>query len=371
MDPYVIINNTVSETTLSLYADWRLDNLSVIEEELKHLSSCANNVTVDGSHLSSIDTALALSLLKQIKRCGVDIEQVQFSNFQDKHLDIINLVRQNIAYASSDSRLKKIGLISLLGRRSFLLFKAISSILSFLGEASFELFKSFLNLKTLRFKEFGVQLELAGLNAVPIVILVNFLIGVVLAYLSAVQLERYGANLYIVDGVALSMCRELSPILVAIVVAGRSGSAFAAQIGAMKLNEELDAMRVLGLSPMRVLVLPRLLALMIAMPLLVFVGDVSGILGGMLIANLQLAITVPTFIERLKVALWVRSVAVGLVKAPVFAFFIACIGCRLGLEVENNASSVGANTTATVVRSIVAVILVDAAFAVLFSELKI
>ena len=161
------------------------------------------------------------------------------------------------------------------------------------------------------------------------------------------------------------------PDLPAIIIAARSGSAFTAQIGTMKINEEIDAMQTMGLSIMRVLIIPRLLALVIALPLLVFVGDVSGIIGGMVIADFQLNITGATFIERLNSQLIPRTILVGLVKAPVFAFFIAAIACRLGMQTENNARSLGMNTTKTVVRSIVAVILLNAAFSILFNELGI
>jgi phospholipid/cholesterol/gamma-HCH transport system permease protein len=203
------------------------------------------------------------------------------------------------------------------------------------------------------------------------VALVTFLIGVVVAYLSAMQLQKYGANIFIVDGIGLTMARELSPVLVAIIVAGRSGSAFTAQIGAMKINEEIDALQALGLSPIHVLVLPRLIALILAMPLLTFVGDVIGIAGGALIANEMLGITPITFYERLQTVLPLKAYLVGLGKAPVFAAVIALIGCRMGFRVENTATSVGINTTSTVVQSIVSVILLDAAFAVIFQKLGI
>jgi phospholipid/cholesterol/gamma-HCH transport system permease protein len=224
---------------------------------------------------------------------------------------------------------------------------------------------------SLRFKELFVQLEQVGLNAIPICALITFLIGIVIAYLTGVQLEYYGANIFIVDGVSIAMCRELSPILVAIVVAGRSGSAFTAQLGTMKLNEEIDALQVLGLSPVRVLVMPRIIALMVSLPLLVFFGDIFGILGGILVADFRLGVTGATFIQRIQAVLEMKHVIVGLIKAPVFAYFIAIIGCRMGLNVEKNAKSVGVSTTRTVVRSIVAVILLNAAFAVLLSELGI
>jgi phospholipid/cholesterol/gamma-HCH transport system permease protein len=163
----------------------------------------------------------------------------------------------------------------------------------------------------------------------------------------------------------------LSPIIVAIIVAGRSGSAFTAQIGAMRINEEIDALRTLGLSAMQVLIMPRFLALVIAMPLLVFIGDVVGIAGALIVADVKLGITPVTFIERLNVVLTIKSFFVGLVKAPVFAAFIAVIGCRMGMSVEMNARSLGLSTTSTVVQSIVSVILLNAAFAVIFVELGI
>ena len=243
--------------------------------------------------------------------------------------------------------------------------------MGFVGHCTLEVGRTITSPSLLRHKELSVQIQDTGLNAVPIVSLLTFLIGIVIAYLTGVQIEQYGANIFIVDGVSLAMCRELSPILVAIIVAGRSGSAFTAQIGAMKLNEEVDAMSTLGLSPIRVLVLPRLLALVLIMPVLVFIGDIAGIMGGLVIADLRLGVTAATFIERLHAVLWVRSVMVGIIKAPIFGLFVATIGCRMGLMVENNARSVGLNTTKTVVQSIVAVILLNAAFAVLFSELRI
>ncbi len=203
-----------------------------------------------------------------------------------------------------------------------------------------------------------------GLDAIPIVALVTFLIGVVFAYLLGVQAQRYGAGIFVVDGVGLAICRELSPMLVAVVIAGRSGAAFTAQIGSMKVQEEIDAIRTLGLSPVQVLVIPRLVALTLALPLLVFVGDLCGIAGGLWAASWQLDIVPAAFLDRLHAVLPMSAVVVGLAKAPVFAVFIAVIACRMGLLVARDARSVGENTTSTVVQCIVSVIVLDAAFAV-------
>jgi phospholipid/cholesterol/gamma-HCH transport system permease protein len=191
----------------------------------------------------------------------------------------------------------------------------------------------------------------------------------VFAYLLGMQASQYGANIFVVDGVAIGMTRELAPLLVAIIMAGRSGAAFTAQLGTMKLTEEIDAIRTLGLSPVAVLVLPRVFALMIAMPLLTFVGDVASIGGAMLVAGPMLDIPPPVFLDRLHTALATRHVIVGLAKAPVFALFIAVIGCRMGMDVSRDTRAIGTSTTSTVVQCIVAVILLNAAFAVTLQQL--
>jgi phospholipid/cholesterol/gamma-HCH transport system permease protein len=242
---------------------------------------------------------------------------------------------------------------------------------AFVGVVALELLRLIRRPKLFRFKETVSQFETVCLDAIPIVALVTFLIGVVFAYLLGLQAQRYGANIFVVDGVGLAICRELSPLLVAVIVAGRSGAAFTAQIGTMKVQEEIDAISTLGLSPVQVLVIPRLVAIAIALPLLVFVGDVAGIAGGMLIAAWQLDIFAPTFLDRLHDVLPMSAPVVGLVKAPVFAVFIALIACRMGMLVARDARSVGINTTSTVVQSIVWVIVLDAVFAIVFQQLGI
>ncbi|MGH8311531.1 MAG: MlaE family ABC transporter permease, partial [Steroidobacteraceae bacterium] len=241
--------------------------------------------------------------------------------------------------------------------------------LDFFGRSASALGDAALRPRALRLKELAVQFQHVCIEAIPVVVLVTFLIGVVLAYLFGMQAEKYGANIFVVDGVAIGTTRELSPIIVAVIVAGRSGAAFTAQLGSMVLTEEIDAIRTLGLSPMQVLVIPRLLALIVALPLLVFVGDVSSIAGAMTVANPLLDITPTTFIERMHSELRVDHVVVGLVKAAVFAAFIAIIGCRMGMTVSRDSRSIGISTTSTVVQCIVSVILLDAFFAVLFQEL--
>ena len=206
----------------------------------------------------------------------------------------------------------------------------------------------------------------AGLNAIPIVGLMSFLIGIVLAFQGASQLQRFGAEVFVVNLVAISVLREIGVLMTAIIVAGRSGSAFTAQIGSMKVNEEVDAMRALGLDPIEVLILPRLLALMITLPLLTFIADLLGLLGGGLMAWIVLGISPGTFIERLNDAIGMWTFWVGMIKAPVFAATIALIGCYEGLQVGGSAESVGQRTTRAVVEAIFLVIVIDAVFSIFY-----
>jgi phospholipid/cholesterol/gamma-HCH transport system permease protein len=213
------------------------------------------------------------------------------------------------------------------------------------------------------------QVHATGAAAIPIVSVICFLMGIVLAYQSARQLEQFGANIYMVDLVANSIFRELGVLLAAIMVAGRSGSAFAAALGTMKLNEEVDALRVMGLNPNQVLVIPRLLGLIIALPLLTIFADTAGLLGGAFIGALVLDINWLMFTERLAVTIDVNDVLVGLTKAPVFAFLIAVTGTLRGMQVKGSAEELGRLTTVAVVQSIFLIIVADAIFTVVYSRI--
>ena len=215
------------------------------------------------------------------------------------------------------------------------------------------------------------HLEQTGLDAVPIVVLLNFLVGAVVAFLGATVLKDFGATIYTVELIGYSFLREFGVLLTAILIAGRSGSAFTAQIGSMKSREEIDAIRTLGLDPVEVLVLPRLLALLIAMPLLTVLAMLAGIVGGGMVAALSMDISPTLFVTRLHDLGATRHFWVGMSKAPLFAFLIACIGCLEGFKVSGSAESVGTHTTSSVVQSIFVAILVDAMAAIFFMEINV
>ena len=328
-------------------------------------------VGVDGQALTALDTAGALVMLRHLQSLAVDPTAIEFENFSPAHRSVIDVVSSRLAEIAGEPARHRRGLVAEIGFQTESLGHLLLGHLNFLGYVVGGIASLAARPWRLRGQELAAQFEQAGIRAIPVVALVTFLIGVVFAYLLGLQAARYGANIFVVDGVAIGMAREFAPILVAVIIAGRSGAAFTAQLGTMKLTEETDAIRVLGLSPMDVLILPRVFALVMALPLLVFVGNVMSNLGAMVMAAAMLDITPTTYVERLAFALSTRHLVVGLAKAPVFALFIALIGIRMGMTVSRDTRAIGINTTSTVVQGIVSVILLDALFAVILQALDI
>lgn len=367
---WITVDRDPAAVRLRLQGAWRLRDLAAIDAELRRIawaSGGALGVTVDGSALAEIDSAAALALLRALRRGGAAAPT--WTGFAPAHRRVVEQVESHVDAAAPLPPPRPRRVLEHVGRQTLALATLLHGHLAFFGATVLAFGELLRQPRRLRSRELTVQLEHTGLDALPVVALVTALIGVVIAYLLGLQAEKYGANVFVVDGVAIGATREFAPIIVAVIVAGRSGAAFTAQLGAMRLTEETDAIRTLGLSPMQVLVLPRVLALMLVLPLLVFVGDVMALVGAMAVAGPMLDLTPPVFLARLREALEVRHVLVGLAKAPVFALVIALIGTRMGMTVARDTRAVGAATTSTVVQGIVAVILLDAAFAVLLQSL--
>lgn len=267
--------------------------------------------------------------------------------------------------------LPQVPLLERVGRSAEALWKQAFAMLGFLGESTLALAGWVLHPSHIRWRPILFNLHSAGFDALPIVGLLSFLLGIVVAYQGADQLRQYGAGIYVTDLVGLSMLREFAPLMTAIIIAGRSGSAYAAQIGTMAVTQEIDAMRTLGIMPLEMLVLPKVIALAIALPLLTVFADMMGVLGGMLMARMQLGIQFSEFLDRFPHAVSTTSYLVGLGKAPVFAAIVAMVGCFQGFRTEGGADSVGMHTTRAVVQSIFLVILADASFSVAFSVLDL
>jgi phospholipid/cholesterol/gamma-HCH transport system permease protein len=351
---------------------WLLPQMPDLEQKLSDiLWPKVATLAVDVSGIQAMDTAGAWLLQRtlhslEIKGCKVDLQ-----GLSEEHATMLKIMPELTTTSATSPPLKAKSILEILGRVTWPHVQNLIGILSFFGESVIAVLRSMLQPSRIRWRPIFYNLQHAGFNALPIVGLLAFLMGVVISFQGAGQLQRYGANIFIVDLVGLSILRELAPLMTAIIVAGRSGSAFAAQIGTMKMTEELDALRTIGIAPMDLLVLPKVLALLIALPLLTVFADIMGVLGGMVMAQSQLGVSYTDFLDRFGDAVKLSALLVGIGKAPVFAAIIAMVGCYQGFNVGNGADSVGNKTTASVVQGIFLIIVADALFSVLFSWLSI
>ena len=362
---------TAQAVRVSCSGAWTVRGIAALEPLLRGMAwPDAAEIEIDGSAISALDTAGAWLLHRtagEIERQG---RRARVCGLRPAFDTLLQLVAAG-SVAPLAAAPAPMGMLENVGRQTWRAREQFSALLAFVGECSFSLLQLFPQPLRIRWRALFHNLQSAGFEALPIVGLLSFLLGVVIAYQGADQLRRFGANVYIADLVGLAMLRELAPLLTAIIVAGRSGSAYAAQIGTMKVTEEIDALRTIGIAPQELLVLPKVLALVIALPLLTVFADVTGLLGGMIMARSKLDVGFDVFINRLGDAVSVSSFLAGLVKAPVFAVIIALVGCFQGFRVGGSADSVGRQTTLSVVQSIFLVIVADALFSVVFNWLDI
>jgi phospholipid/cholesterol/gamma-HCH transport system permease protein len=355
--------------------EWTLAALTELDARREQLIAAADGgaglVSIDLAAVEQLDTAGAWLLHRMARDLDGRGWRVEWAGARGAHAALLAeigaIVGEPPPPAPDANPLLR--LVANLGRSTIAALQEAQCLLSFFGETVVVLGRAVLRPGRLRVTALTHHLEQTCVNALPIVGLIAFLIGIVMAYQGADQLRRFGAEIYTVDLLAISTLREIGILLTAVVVAGRSGSAFTAEIGMMKVNEEVDALRVLGLDPFEILVLPRLLALMIALPLLVFFADMLALFGGGLMCAFALDVSPDQYLYRLSQAIWPRTFWVGIIKAPVFAFLIAMVGCYEGLTVNGSAESVGRKTTLSVVVAIFLVIVFDAIFSIVFSAI--
>jgi phospholipid/cholesterol/gamma-HCH transport system permease protein len=362
-----IVQNS-SETLIYCSGSWTIEYLTTVASQLE-LFSPASNVVWDFTNTSDIDSSgIALWQLtdRMIRDNGfISITRGENEDHQHLYRLLYSKPLQALPFPSSPSFLYR------LGRHTHLALLGINAFLTFLGEAFVLLFYTLRRPHLIRYRAIGAHIIETGINALPIIAISAFLIGVVVAFQSVVQLQKFGADIFIVDMIGISLTRELAPLITAIVVAGRSGSAFTAQIGAMKMTQEIDAMKTMGFDPFTFLVWPRVIALMLVMPLLIFFADMVGIFGGMVIAATQSHLSFTEFIHRLQGALALKHYLIGILKGPFFAFLIAFVSTYRGFQVSMNTESIGQNTTKSVVNAIFLVIACDALFSIFLTELNL
>lgn len=349
---------------LSAKGEWILSNVRQIEQKLRQVP-CNKKIIwnlLDVEDFDSSGVLLFVEYLQHFKK-EVEVEVVGYSKNQKEMYKLL------ISHDEEVLEPKKVSEFEKIGKTTMEVLVDMRDYVTFLGHVFLAFMNIFKRPKDFRYKEIVYHIHQSGFNALVIIGLTSFLVGMVISYQGSVQLAKFGADMFIVDTVAISITRELGPMITAIVIAGRSGSAYTAEIGAMKITEEIAAMRTMGFDPYAFLVLPRIIALMIALPLLIFFADVVGIYGGMVASKMQLGISMTQFIDRVYEVLEVKHYLLGMIKGPVFAFIIASVGCFRGFQVSDNTESIGLHTTASVVNAIFLVIAFDALFSVIYTEL--
>ena len=345
---------------------WTLDGVETFDRTWSNIRWPAGATRLDCSAIGALDTTGALFLLDLVADLEKTGHAVELPGLRSEHRELLDLVKERRATAGAlppppETR----NALERLGRSLSFHAKGAVDFLSFVGEAATALARLALHPGRFRWQSLLGNIETAGVHALPIIALLSFMMGVVIAYQGGQQLKTYGANIFIVELVSLTMLRELAPLITAIIVAGRTGSSYTAQIGTMQVTEEVDALRTIGIPPMNLLVLPKLLALTIALPLLTIFADALSVFGGMVMARVLLEISFGDFLDRFPQVVTPISFAIGVGKAPVFAAIIALVGCYQGFQVRGGADSVGRQTTISVVQSIFLVIAADALFSVI------
>jgi phospholipid/cholesterol/gamma-HCH transport system permease protein len=371
------IEETRAPGTLVLAAQgrWIASQAGAIDRRLSGIKAAgARRVRIELARLEALDTTGAWLLLRLQRSLAKDGAEATLDNPPPDFAPLLRqLQKQPIREAPPPSELSPwpILLLNHVGAGTVAFLAMARGQLGFFGLVVVTALNVLRRRSRIRFIPLVAQMQKTGVSALGIVGLLSFLIGVVMAYQGATQLAQFGAQIYTVNLLGISFLRELGVLMTAIIIAGRSGSAFTAEIGAMVVNEEIDAIRTIGLDPVELLVLPRILALTLCLPLLAFYANFMGLLGGAVVCWADLGIPFPLFAEQLRGAVSLWSFWLGILKAPFFGATIALIGCNEGLSVERSAESVGRHTTLSVVQSIFLVIVIDAAFSILFSFLRI
>ena len=363
------------QVVLAAQGPWTIGAVAGLDRRIKATQlNGARHAIFDISGITRLDTAGAWLLYRTRRDFSADGVEVTFSGLDAQYAPLLDLVEQaDLAHPEID-RERPNALTVLFGSVGKAVCEAgeeAVSLLNFLGLTVVTMLRVMVRPRRMGFVSLVNQVEQTGLNAMWIVGLLLFMIGVVLAFQSAEQLRKFAAEILTADGLAILVLREIGVLIAAILIAGRSGSAFTAEIGMMKVNEEIDALRTTGVDPIEVLVLPRINALLLTLPLLAFFANVAALAGGTIMSVATLDVTYTQFVRQLADAMTLKNFLVGMVKAPVFAFLIGLVGRYEGLQVGGSAESIGRLTTKSVVESIVLVILADATFSIVFAFLRI
>jgi phospholipid/cholesterol/gamma-HCH transport system permease protein len=382
MNASPIAPTAIAESTpqgIVLSGSWTARGVAAMETQFAKLAvNCKAGTAVNGVAIEALDTTGAWAMQKLLRQLSGGKTPLSVENLRPEFARLLQLAGQRVdaqmkrpeesavlAAAADSSQLAGIG------RSTLDAIKNTIALFAFVGECSEAFAGCVAHPTRIRWRPILYNIRSAGFDALPIIGLLSFLLGIVVAYQGSGQLRQYGANIFVTDLVGLSMLREFAPLMTAIIIAGRSGSSYAAQIGTMAVTEEIDAMRTIGIAPLEMLVLPKIIALLIVLPLLTVFADVLGVFGGMLMARTRLDVGFVEFVDRFVKTISMTDFLIGIGKAPIFAVIITVVGCFQGFRTEGGADSVGRQTTRSVVQASFLVIVADALFSIAFSALDL
>jgi len=354
--------------TLALSGRMDLDRFSELTALIGRIFDSYNpsKLDVDMRGIDYLDSSGALFIVQLEDEARRRSVAFTISGLSREKMGILSLIdRDAMTRPSLAPRERRMNLVEQLGAASLTAVRDIYDIISFGGELVYELGHSLMHLPKVRWGDVVSYMKKVGVDGLPIVGLISFLLGLIMAFMSSLQLKQFGANIYVASLVAVAMVRELGPIMTAIIVAGRSGSAFAAEIGTMKVNEEVDALATMGFSPMRFLAIPKVIASLVTVPVLTIFASIFAIMGGLVVGVVGLNLTIFTYIQQTMKAISIFDIVAGLFKSFVFAAAISAIGCQRGFKVRGGAQAVGNATTSAVVTSIFLIIVIDSTFAII------
>ena len=353
--------------------NWTVLNMDGLAAKLIELINCTEeSLNINGKELKAMDSAGALALHNAITHSESVNKAVSLHSFNKQQNAMLKLVKEQEEHLHYEPpKHTKDNIFALIGKETISKLLQADGLIILVGELSSKLFIAFGQWRKLHVPSVVSNIFTAGIQALPILALLSFLIGVVLAYQMGIQLQTYGANIYIAYLCGIANFREFGPLITAIIVAGRTSSAYTAQLGSMKINEEVDALRTMGLSPVELLVMPKVIGLTLVFPLLIFWADSFAIFGSMFMSKFMLEVSYVDFLARIKSSVGVKHMLLGLYKAPAFAILIALVGCFQGFRVESNADSIGSQTTRSVVQALFLIIIADAVFSIVYSWLDL
>ena len=358
---------------LSVSGRLTLSDLSAMTEEIGALFEGIGQrkLLIDLQALDYVDSAGALFILRVEEEAAKRSIPFEIVNMSPRVSSVVGIIdRRAVAPPPAEGRPRSVGLVEETGMASVAFVEDIARSITFGGSLISEVVLSILRPSSVRWKDVLLYMKKVGVDGLPILGLISYLLGLIIAFMSSLQLKQFGANMYVASLVAIAMVRELGPIMTGILAAGRSGSAFAAEIGTMKVNEEVDALVTMGFDPVRFLAIPKVFASILVVPLLTFFSDLFAILGGMAVGVLGLDLTIHTYTELTSSALEVFDVVSGVVKSMVFAILIAGIGCQRGFQASGGAEAVGNATTSAVVAGLFLIIVADSTFAIILNYVR-